>query len=49
VVGLSLLIFLYAMPQGKAKPSNVTFTSSPFEQRVERFVARLENSLFPLQ
>lgn len=49
VVGLSCLIFLYAIPQGKTQPSNVTFAPSSLEQRVERFVARLENGVFPLQ
>ena len=49
VVGLSCLICLYAMPQVRARPSNMTFAPSSLEQRVERFVARLENGVFPLQ
>jgi hypothetical protein len=49
VLGLSVLIFLYAIPQGKTHQSNRIVLSNPLEQRVERFVARLENDLFPLQ
>ena len=46
IMGLSVLIFLYAIPQTDA-PKNSE--SSWIEQRVEHFIVRLENSLFPLQ
>ena len=46
IVGLSVLIFLYAIPQSKA-PKN--FESSWIEQHVEHFIARLETALLPLQ
>ena len=50
VVGLSVLIFLYALPSGKLRPTRMSsFESTSIEQRVERFVARLEGSLLPLQ
>jgi hypothetical protein len=50
IMGLSVLIFSYAIPRNKARVSDtVLIESSPFEQRVERFVARLENDVFPLQ
>ena len=50
VMGLSVLMFLYTLPQTKARASkSVLVESSPFEQRVERFVARLEVSLVPLE
>jgi hypothetical protein len=50
VIGLSVLIFLYAMPHPKTQPSNaVVSESSAIEQHVERFVARLEHVLQPLE
>ncbi len=47
VMGLSVLIFLYAMPRPKAQTS--VADSSVIEQQVERFVARLEHILQPLE
>ncbi len=47
VMGLSVLIFLYAMPRPKAQTS--VSESSAIEQHVERFVARLEHVLQPLE
>ncbi|MEP6985639.1 MAG: hypothetical protein ABI970_08575 [Chloroflexota bacterium] len=50
VVGLSVLIFLYALPSTKTHPTTMSsFQPTAIEQRVERFVARLEGSLLPLQ
>lgn len=47
VMGLSVLIFLYAMPRPKAQTS--LSESSTIEQHVKRFVARLEHVLQPLE
>jgi hypothetical protein len=50
VIGLSVLIFLYTMPRRKAHVTNpVVSESSAIEQYVERFVARLEHVLQPLE
>lgn len=50
VMGLSVLIFLYAMPRAKVQPSNTVLNdSSAIEQYVERYVARLEHVLQPLE
>jgi hypothetical protein len=50
VVGLSVLMFLYTIPQNKMRASNsMMIESSPFVQCVERFVARLEVSLLPVR
>lgn len=50
VIGLSILIFLYAMPRPKAQtPRSVVSESSPIEQSIEHFVARLERVLQPLE
>jgi hypothetical protein len=49
ILGLSVLIFLYAIPQDKTHRSNTLVESYPLERRIESFVARLENDLFPLQ
>jgi len=50
IVGLSVLIFLYAIPRTKARVSDaVLIESSPFEQRIEQFVARFETILLPLE
>ncbi len=50
IMGLSVLIFLYAIPHAKNQLSNNRVTeSSSIEQYVERFVARLERVLQPLE
>jgi len=50
VMGLSVLIFLYTMPRPKTQsPQAELIKPSPFEERVEQFVARLEVALFPLE
>jgi hypothetical protein len=47
-IGLSVLIFLYAMPQTKARQADSELSkASSIEQRVEHFVARLETVLLP--
>lgn len=46
VIGLSLLIFLYAMPHAKVQRLS---ESSSVEAYVERYVARLERVLQPLE
>ena len=50
IMGLSVLIFLYAIPQSKvSKSTSAMPESSWIEQHVERFIARLETALLPLQ
>jgi hypothetical protein len=50
VVGLSVLIFAYAIPRSRVQlPNSVLVESSPFEQRIERFIGHLEAILLPLQ
>jgi len=50
VMGLSVLIFLYAVPKKKAEiPKPMPAETSTFGQRVEWFVARLEVILLPLE
>jgi hypothetical protein len=50
VIGLSLLIFLYAMPHlGAQATHNVMAKSSVIEGHIERYVAKLEQVLQPLE
>ena len=50
VIGLSVLIFLYAIPRPKPQTTHpVVSDSSAIEQQVEHFVARLERVLQPLE
>ena len=50
VTGLSVLIFLYAIPKKKTRLTEaIPVESSSFGQRVEWFVARLEVVLLPLE
>ena len=50
IMGLSVLMLLYTISQRKTQSANgASVELSPFEQRIEGFVARLETALLPLQ